>query len=256
VSAWQRGRAILLPLALGVALLAAWEWSVRSLGVSPILLPSPGAVVGVLTDNAALLRQHALHTLAEALAAIVLSSLVGVLLAFLLSTSPRVRAALVPNLVFFELIPKIALAPLFIIWLGTGSESRLAFAFFLSFFPIAIASTAGLVSTDPSLLRLCRALRASWWQTLLQLRLPYAVPFVFSGLKIGSTMAVIGVIVGEFITGNQGLGYIIMFAASNMESALMVGAMLLLCVLGTAIYAAVVVLEMLAGRRYGRPQAA
>lgn len=250
----QRLRPILLPLALGLGLLVAWEWSVRSLGVSPILLPKPGAVIGVLTDNVALLRQHALHTLREALMAIVLSAVVGVLLAFLLSTSQRVRTALMPNLVFFELIPKIALAPLFIIWLGTGSESRLAFAFFLSFFPIVIASTAGLVSTDASLLRLCRALRATWWQTLLQLRLPYAVPFVFSGIKIGSTMAVIGVIVGEFITGNQGLGYIIMFAASNMESALMLGAMALLCVLGTAIYAAVVLLEMLAGQRYGRPQ--
>jgi NitT/TauT family transport system permease protein len=250
------GRAIVLPLALGLVLLAAWDWSVRSLGVSPILLPRPGAVVSVLTDNALLLRQHALHTLREALAAIVLSTLVGVLLAFLLSSSQRVRTALMPNLVFFELIPKIALAPLFIIWLGTGSESRLAFAFFLSFFPIVIASTAGLVSTDASLLRLCRALRASGWQTLIQLRLPYAVPFVFSGIKIGSTMAVIGVIVGEFITGNQGLGYITMFAASNMESALMLAAMALLCVLGTGIYGLVVLLEMLAGRRYGRPQAA
>jgi NitT/TauT family transport system permease protein len=167
-----------------------------------------------------------------------------------------VRTALMPNLVFFELIPKIALAPLFIIWLGTGSESRLAFAFFLSFFPIVIATTAGLISTDAALLRLCRALRASWWQTLSQLRLPYAVPFVFSGLKIGSTMAVIGVIVGEFITGNRGLGYIIMFAASNMESALMLAAIVLLCLLGTAIYGAVVLLELLAARRYGRPQAA
>lgn len=251
----QRLRPILLPLALGLGLLAVWEWSVRALGVSPILLPRPGAVLDVLTDNVPLLRQHALHTLRETLIAIVLSTLVGVLLAFLLSTSQRVRTALMPNLVFFELIPKIALAPLFIIWLGTGSESRLAFAFFLSFFPIVIATTAGLVSTDAALLRLCRALRAGWWQTLLQLRLPYAVPFVFSGIKIGSTMAVIGVIVGEFITGNQGLGYIIMFAASNMESALMLGAMTLLCLLGTGIYAAVVLLELLAGQRYGRPQA-
>jgi NitT/TauT family transport system permease protein len=247
-------RPIALPLALGLVLLAAWEWSVRALKISPILLPRPGAVMGVLADNAALLREHAFHTFGEALAAIALSALAGVLLAFALSTSQRVRTALVPNLVFFELIPKIALAPLFIIWLGTGSESRLAFAFFLSFFPIVIAATAGLISTDASLLRLCRALRASRWQTLLQLRLPYAVPFVFSGLKIGSTMAVIGVIVGEFITGNQGLGYITMFAASNMESALMLAAMLLLCALGTALYGAVVLLELLVGRRYGRPQ--
>jgi NitT/TauT family transport system permease protein len=249
-------RPIVLPLALGLALLGAWEGSVRSLKISPILLPRPGAVLSVLADHAEPLQQHALQTLGEALAAIVLSAIAGVLLAFLLASSQRVRTALMPNLVFFELIPKIALAPLFIIWLGTGSESRLAFAFFLSFFPIAIATTAGLISTDASLLRLCRALRASGWQTLLQLRLPYAVPFLFSGLKIGSTMAVIGVIVGEFITGNQGLGYITMFAASNMESALMLAAMLLLCALGTALYGAVVLLELVVGKRYGRPQVA
>lgn len=251
-----RLRPVALPLALGLALLAAWEASVTALRVSPILLPRPEAVGKVVFANAGLLREHALHTLAEAVAAVILPALVGILLAFLLSTSARVRAALLPNLVLFELIPKIAMAPLFIIWLGTGSESRLAFAFFLAFFPILIATTTGLITTDASLLRLCRALRASWWQTLLQLRLPYALPLVFSGLKIGTTMAVIGVIVGEFITGNRGLGYIIMFAGSNMETSLMLGAMILLCVLGTAIYGAVVVLEALVNQRYGRPVAA
>jgi NitT/TauT family transport system permease protein len=253
--AWLRLRPVLLPLALGLALFAAWDWSVRVLKVSPVLLPRPGPVLQSITGNFALLREHGAHTLGEALAAVALSSIIGVLVAFLLSTSRRVRAALLPNLVFFELIPKIALAPLFIIWLGTGAESRLAFAFFLAFFPILIASTTGLISTDPSLLRLCRALRATWAQTLLQARLPYALPFVFSGIKIGTTMAIIGVIVGEFITGNRGLGYVIMFAASNMETALMLGAMILLCVLGTVVYGTVALLEALVARRFGRPLA-
>lgn len=252
---WQRLRPVILPIGLGLALFAAWEWSVGALKVSPVLLPKPGPVVQSILGNFSLLREHAAHTFGEALAAIALSSIIGILVAFLLSTSTRVRAALLPNLVFFELIPKIALAPLFIIWLGTGPQSRLAFAFFLAFFPILIASTTGLISTDPSLLRLCRALRASWSQTLLQVRLPYALPFIFSGMKIGTTMAIIGVIVGEFITGNRGLGYVIMFAASNMETALMLGAMTLLCILGTVVYGLVVVLEGLVARRFGRPLA-
>lgn len=231
----------------------AWEAAVGLLRVSPILLPRPAPVISALVGNLGLLREHAVHTLGEALAAVALSAVFGVLVAFLLSTSRRVRAALLPNLVLFELIPKIALAPLFIIWLGTGSESRLAFAFFLAFFPILIASTTGLISTDRALLRLCKGLRASWWQTLLQVRFPYALPFVFSGLKIGTTMAIIGVIVGEFITGNRGLGYIIMFAASNMETSLMLGSMILLCLLGTIVYGAVSLFEMLVARRYGRP---
>jgi NitT/TauT family transport system permease protein len=248
-----RVRAVALPVLLGVALLIGWHWAVTAMRISPIMLPKPQAVFNVVYQNAALLRQHATHTLLEILVAIVLSSVVGILLGFLLSTSQRVRAALMPNLVLFELIPKIALAPLFIIWLGTGTESRLAFAFFLSFFPVLIAATTGLITTDPSLVRLCRSLRATWWQTLTQVRLPYAVPLLFSGIKIGATMAVIGIIVGEFITGNRGLGYIIMFAASNMETSLMLGAMVLLCILGTAVYGAIVLLEILAGRRYGRP---
>jgi NitT/TauT family transport system permease protein len=252
---WRRLRSVVVPLALGLALLAAWQWSVGVLKVSPVLMPKPGPVVQSIVGNFALLQEHAVHTFGEALAAIALSTVIGVLVAFLLSTSRRVRAALLPNLVLFELIPKIALAPLFIIWLGTGPESRLAFAFFLAFFPILIASTTGLISTDPSLLRLCRAVRASWSQTLLQVRLPYALPFVFSGIKIGTTMAIIGVIVGEFITGNRGLGYVIMFAASNMETALMLGAMTLLCILGTVVYGGVALLEALVAKRFGRPLA-
>lgn len=246
----------MLPLALGAGLLVTWEVSVAVLKVSPILLPGPMAVGKVIAGNLAQLQQHSAYTLGEALAAIALSTAVGILVAFLLSTSPRVRAALLPNLVFFELIPKIALAPLFIIWLGIGSESRLAFAFFLAFFPNLIAATTGLITTDPALVKLCRGLRASWWQTLLQVRLPYALPLVFSGIKIGTTMAIIGVIVGEFITGNRGLGYIIMFAASNMETSLMLGAMVLLCTLGTLVYGGAVLLERLVARRYGRPLAA
>lgn len=251
-----RLRAVALPLLLGLGIFAAWDWSVTAMKMSPIILPRPNAVLDVVVQNAALLREHAGYSLTEILAAIVLSTIGGMLFGFVLSTSQRVRAALMPNLVLLELIPKIALAPLFIIWLGTGSESRLAFAFFLSFFPIAIASTTGLITTDASLVRLCRALRATWWQMLVQVRLPYAVPLVFSGIKIGATMAVIGVIIGEFITGNRGLGYIIMFAASNMDTSLMLGAMTLLCILGTAVYALIVLLEMLAGLRYGRPHAA
>ena len=250
---WSFARPALLPFALGIAILAAWNGSISALKVSPVVLPRPAAVLQMLTDNLPLLRVHAEHTLFEIGGALLLSIAVGLALAVLLSSSRAVRAALMPNIIFFELVPKVALAPLFIIWLGTGSESRLVFALFLAFFPILISSTTGLTLTDPALLRLCRALKATGWQTFCRVRLPYALPFIFSGIKIGSTMAVIGVIVGEFITGNRGLGYIIMFAASNMETALMLAAMVLLCILGCAVYGAVAGAEWLINRRYGRP---
>jgi NitT/TauT family transport system permease protein len=252
---WKLARPLLLPLVLGVGIVIAWHASVGALRISPVVLPRPGQVLKVLADNLPLLRQHFEHTAIEIFGGLLLSVAVGFVAAVALSSSRAVRAAFMPNLVLFELIPKIALAPLFIIWLGNGSESRLAFALFLAFFPILISSTTGLTLTDPALLRLGRAIKATPWQIFATLRLPYALPFIFSGIKIGSTMAVIGVIVGEFITGNRGVGYIIMFAASNMETSLMLAAMALLCLLGSAVYGAVSLAEWLVNLRYGRPVA-
>jgi NitT/TauT family transport system permease protein len=251
---WRIMRPVLLPLLLGALLVAAWDLSVSGFRLSPVVLPRPGAVLQVLAAHLPLLREHAGYTAIEIAGGLALSIVVGFSLGVLLSGSRAMRSALMPNLVAFELVPKIAMAPLFIIWLGTGSESRLVFALFLAFFPILISSVSGLTRTDPALLRLCSALKASPWQTFATVRLPFALPFIFSGIKIGATMAVIGVVVGEFITGNRGLGYIIMFAASNMETALMLAAMALLCVLGSAFYGAVVLMEWLVDRRYGRPQ--
>jgi NitT/TauT family transport system permease protein len=246
-------RDIALPLALGALILLAWDWGVVAFKVSPMMLPRPAAVLDVVQKNFPLLREHAWFTVRDAASALALSTAVGIGLAFVLSIARWVRAALMPNLVLFELIPKIALAPLFIIWLGTGTESRLAYAFFLSIFPIVVSTTSGLVNTDAGLVRLCASLRASPWQTFLHVRLPYSLPLVFGGLKIGSTMAVIGVVVGEFITGSRGLGYIIMFASSQLEGALMVGAVLMLAALGTLLYVLVVLAERLIVGRFGRP---
>jgi NitT/TauT family transport system permease protein len=249
----NRVRDIALPIGLGVLLYMAWDWGVVAFKVSPMMLPRPGAVFDVVQKNFPLLREHGWFTIRDATSALAISTITGVSLAFLLSIAAWIRAALMPNLVLLELIPKIALAPLFIIWLGTGTESRLAFAFFLSIFPIVVASTSGLVNTDPGLMRLCASLRANAWQTFLHVRLPHALPLMFGGLKIASTMAVIGVVVGEFITGSRGLGYIIMFASSQLEGALMVGSVLMLAVLGTSLYALVALAERFVIARFGRP---
>lgn len=244
---------IALPIGLGVLLFLAWDWGVVAFKVSPMMLPRPAAVFDVVQKNFPLLREHGWATIRDSASALAIATLAGVAIAFLLSVAVWIRAALMPNLVLLELIPKIALAPLFIIWLGTGTEARLAYAFFLSIFPIVVSSTSGLVNTDANLLRLCASLRANAWQTFIHVRLPHALPMMFGGLKIASTMAVIGVVVGEFITGNKGLGYIIMFASSQLEGALMVGAVLMLAVLGTSLYALVALAERFVIARFGRP---
>ena len=246
----MRLRPVVLPVLAGLLVLAAWQYSVLRLKVSPIILPAPNAIVKALTANLPLIGEHMTQTAIEAIAGLVLSSVLGIGLASALCLFPLFRRAIYPNLVFFQLIPKVALAPLFIIWLGVGIETRMAFAAFLAFFPIVVSSTAGLLGTDPNLLRLCRSTSASEWQTFRAVRFPAALPHVFSGLKIGATMTMIGLIVGEFVTAQSGLGYLTMFAAANLETALMLATILMICLIGASLYLLMIGLEMLARRRY------
>ena len=159
----------------------------------------------------------------------------------------------IPNLVFFQLIPKVALAPLFVIWLGIGIESRLTFTIFITFFPIAISTAVGLASIDPIYVRFCRGLTATDWQTFKHIRVPFALPAIFAGLKIGVTMAFIGVIVAEFITSQSGLGYLILFAMARTETAVVLGSIAFLCVIGIGVYGAVALLEVMIHRVWGAP---
>ena len=151
------------------------------------------------------------------------------------------------------MIPKVAVAPLFVVWLGVGSPSRLAFSVFMAFFPIAVATTTGLANTKADAVRLCRSLTATNWQTFTSVRLPFAIPFVFAGLKVGLTMAMIGIIVGEFITGQEGLGYVIMFASSAGESAPLYAALLILATMGLGLYSCLLLVEVAVQRWYGAP---
>lgn len=156
----------------------------------------------------------------------------------------------------FQLVPRVAVAPLFIIWLGVGPASRLAFAVFLSFFPIMVSAATGFRTADPAALRLCRSLTARGWQVFLWVRLPYAVPHIFAGLKVGVTAAMIGVVVGEFVTGQEGLGYIIMFASSVGETALVFAAIALLCAVGMGLYGLIALAELWVRRWHGAAVAA
>jgi NitT/TauT family transport system permease protein len=245
-------RKIILPVVTALIVLVTWEVLVDALKISPVLLPPPSMIGERLVDLFfPLFLRHSIPTAWESILAFLISSALGVALAGLLSSATLLREALYPNVVVFQLIPKIALAPLFIVWLGIGSESRLAFAVFISFFPVVIATLAGLDNVDRDLIRLCRALKASEWQTFVEVRLPHAIPYIFSGMKIATTFAIIGVIVGEFITSQAGLGYLILFASAQAETALILAAILVLCVFGLVFYGLVAVAETLTRRRFG-----
>jgi len=237
----------ILVVALG---LLAWEALVAHYRIAPSLLPAPSAIYERLRETWPTLLAQAVPTAAETAGSFVLATLAGVALAIVLTYSRLLNSALYPAVVFFQLIPKIALAPLFIVWMGIGSNARLTFAVFIAFFPIVVATMAGLRSTPPDMLRLCRGLTATSWQMFAYVRLPYALPQIFSGMKISVTFAMIGVIVAEFISAQQGLGYLIVFASSQADTALILAAILVLCGVGLAMYALVVAAERLVRRVY------
>src|ERR1700730_15951400 len=248
---YRLGRVLLLPLGFALAVLLAWGLFCRPSRVSPGLLPPRAAVGSVLSGNWEILFQRWVPTTLESIISFVAATLLGVALAAAITFSAWVREALYPNIVMFQLIPKIALAPLFIVWLGVGSRSCIVVAIFIAFFPVVVSTATGLVSAKPEILQLCRSLTASEWQIFRLARFPYAMPFVFAGMKVGVTMAMIGVIVGEFITAQAGLGYIIMFASSAGETATVLAAIVVLCVIGLVLFGLVALAEAAMQRWYG-----
>jgi NitT/TauT family transport system permease protein len=240
-----------LPLGFTLVSLVAWEVICRVSRISPELLPPPLAVWKVLTGNPQILIDQAIPTTIEVVAGFVIATAVGVLLAIAITFSAVVREALYPNIVMFQVIPKIALAPLFIVWLGVGSRSCIVVAVFIAFFPVVVSTATGLVSVKPDVLQLCRSLTATQWQMFRLARFPYAMPYIFAGMKVAVTMAIIGVVVGEFITAQAGLGYIIMFASSAGETATVLAAIVVLCGIGLVLYGLVGIGEVLVKRWYG-----
>jgi NitT/TauT family transport system permease protein len=245
------GRRVLLPSALALALMFGWEFGTRAAHLSSMIIVPPSAVFAVLTASYGILLQQAVPTIVETLIGFALAAAIGIVLGTGLVLFRRVRQALYPHVLTFQLIPKIALAPLFIVWFGVGPTSRLSLAVFMAFFPVVIATMAGLLSADRDSIRMARAMMASPWQAFISIRVPYALPHIFAGLKIAVTMAMIGVIVGEFVTAQAGLGYIIMMASSGGDTALTFAAIILLCLFGLLLYGAVALGEWLIERSMG-----
>jgi NitT/TauT family transport system permease protein len=243
-------RSVVLPLGLAFVVIATWQLYVTLWNIPAVILPSPISIANYIVQRYDILLVHAIPTTLESAAGFLLALILGVVLAILITYSNTAREALYPNLIFFQLIPKIALAPLFIIWLGIGSQSRIAFSVFIAFFPVVIATTAGFLSVDKSMLRLCRSLTATEWQVFTSVRFPAALPHIFSGMKIAITLAIIGVIIGEFITAQAGLGYLIIFATARADTEVSMAAIVVLCICGLLLYGLVALAESVANRFY------
>ena len=246
----RNARPVVLPVLLAGSVSLLWELIVSFYQIPHVILPPPTAILGVLVDAWPIILTHAVPTTLESAYSFLIALSSGVILALAITYSQLVRETVYPNLVVFQLIPKVALAPLFIIWFGIQSEMRLAFSAFISFFPILIATATGLSNASPDMLRLGRSLTASNWQIFLTIRFPFALPYIFSGMKIAMTFAIIGVIVGEFITSQRGLGYLILLASSKAETGLIFAALAVLSIVGLSLYGIVAAGEWLVNKRY------
>lgn len=248
----RRLRPVILPVATAAAALALWQSVCGLFHVPAVILPAPTEVAVELWHILPLLLRQAVPTTLDSLSAFAIATALGIALAIAITYSPIIRDVFYPNLVAFQLVPKVALAPLFVVWLGITSESRVAFSTFTCFFPVVISAVVGFSSTDSSALRLCRSLTASNWQSFLLVRFPFALPAIFSGMKIAITMAVIGVIIGEFISAKAGLGYYILYAGSRMDTPAIFAALFMLCMIGVTLFGAVALAERQVRHHFGR----
>lgn len=231
---------------LGFALiLAVWQGYVDWLQVSKIVLPSPADIVRTSVTRYDLLLQETWPTALESIYGFALAVLIGVPMAVAIANSRVLNLSLYPILIALQSVPKVAVAPIILVWFGLGLQSKLAIAFLVAFFPIVVDTAAGLQATPPGLLELARSLKASAWQTFWKVQFPAALPFVFAGAKVAITLAVIGAVIGEFVGSVQGLGNLLLSANSQLNGPLAWAALVWLSVLGIVLFAAVALLERL-----------
>jgi len=239
----------ILPIGFMVICIAGAEILARILAVPEVLLPPPSRVLTALALNASALCYHGALTIAQVVAALFISLSVGIALAMVFTLSRVISDMFSPLFVVLQIIPKIALAPLFVVWLGTGAWSHLGFAVCLSFFPILTAARAGFEETSADAARLCSALGATSWQTLVHVKLPMALPQLFVGAKVSTTLCIIGVVLGEFVSERAGIGWYIVQAAALSQTANILAALVVLSLFGLSVYGAVSAGEILVRRR-------
>jgi NitT/TauT family transport system permease protein len=234
---------VVLPLATIAGLFLVWEAACRAFAIPSYIIPAPSAIWTETTANPGNVAWHTLVTTKTVLLGFLVSVLVSLPLAVMLTSSPLVAAAVYPLLVLTQAIPKVALAPILVVVLGTSELPRVVVTFLVAFFPLVLSVASGLVSVPAELIELGRACRANRWTELWRIRLPYAVPFIFSGLKAAIALAVVGAVVAEFVNADAGLGYLIQTSTAFFKVQLAWGALIILSLMGIVLFQIVVAVE-------------
>ena len=217
-----------------------WQVIVVAFNIREYIIPSPLAVFNVLFNSAAAdpyqWGKQIIATLTEIACGFAISAFLGILIAVVISWSRLIRSFVMPLLIFFNSIPKIAMAPLFLIWFGYGIIPNTIIAILIAFFPVVINTAAGLNAVDQDLLDLVNYLHGSRWQVFVKIQFPNALPFIFSGLKISTTLCVVGAIIGEFIASEKGLGFVLMDSQALIDTPPMFAGLLVIAVLGLGLF--------------------
>ena len=242
-------RAALEPVAVFIVLAVLWEWAVDIFAIKPYLLPALSSVLRSLWHNRMMLLEQALVTGGEIVLGYAAAVIGGVLMALAIFAWPLAYRMFYPVLVVFQGLPKIALAPLMIVWVGYGTSSKVLMAFLFAFFPVMITTLGGLAGTPEHLVEHFRAIRASPWTMFRRLRLPAALPSIMDGCKTAMPLAVIGAIVGEFVGSQRGLGYLILESNAQARTDLLFAALVAISLLAGLLYWAI---EVLARRVWWR----
>jgi NitT/TauT family transport system permease protein len=241
---WRAATRLWLPaVILLLVTVALWEAAVRIFSISSFVIPAPTKIMQALVAQWGLLMHATAVTAGEILFGFLVSVGVGIALALVIVRFDWLGRALYPLVVLFQNVPKVALAPIFILWFGYGLMPKIGLILVIAFFPVTLSMLAGMQSVDNSLLALMNSVGAGPTQILLRIRVPHSLPSLMAGTKIAATLSVIGAIVGEFAGASDGLGYVIQFASTQLDTAQVFAALLLVSVLGIAFYYAAEVLE-------------
>ncbi len=239
----RRAWDLLAPTATIVLLFVFWQITVTVLQVRQVILPSPAEIIEALLNQPRWFLQEGLYTMATMLIGFVIAVVVGIVLAILIVEVKLLENTLYALIAALNSVPKVAIAPLFVIWLGTGYGPKIAIAFLIAFFPIVIDTVLGLKSVPKDMLDLASSMRASQLAQFWRIRLPTALPSIFAGMKVGISLALVGTIVGEFVASDHGLGYIILTAQGTFETAQIFAANILLGAAGIVLFWAMTMLE-------------
>lgn len=224
------------PFVLILGMIFLWDLLIRVFNIAPYLVPSPGQVIEQLYLEWPRLLKESWKTTQATLGGFGLTIVIGIPLAMIIAYSKIIESYLYPVLVFSQSIPKVAIAPLFVVWFGFGIFPKIISAFLLGFFPVVVSTVMGFKSVEMDMIDLARSMGASKLQIFYKFSLPQALPAIFSGLKVSITLAVVGAVVGEFVGSNSGIGYVLQVANGNFDLPLMFAALVVLSTIGVLLF--------------------